>query len=66
MIKAIKRDSSGVSPLKENRKLLTETSEKVNALNRPSEHLEKKLHLTMPDIHITQKGVEHPLLNLPE
>ena len=34
MIKAITRDSSGVSPLKENGKLLTETAEKVNALNR--------------------------------
>ena len=34
MIKAIKRDSSGVSPLKENRKLLTKTSDKANALNR--------------------------------
>ena len=33
MIKAIKRDTSGVSPLKENGKLLTETSEKANALN---------------------------------
>ena len=26
--------------------------------------LKKKLHLTMPDIHITQKGVENLLLNL--
>ena len=34
MTKALKRDSSGVSPLKENGKLLTETSEKANALNR--------------------------------
>ena len=32
MIKAIKQYSSGVSPLKENDKLLTETSEKANAL----------------------------------
>ena len=34
MSKAIKRDSSGVSSLKENGKLLTETSKKANALNR--------------------------------
>ena len=31
MIRAIRRYSSGVSPLKENSKLLTETSEKANA-----------------------------------
>ena len=34
MIKAIKRYFSGVSHLKENGKLLTEPSEKANALNR--------------------------------
>ena len=34
MTKALKRDSSGVSPLKENGELLTETSGKANALNR--------------------------------
>ena len=77
MIKAIKRDSSGVSPLKENCKLLTETSEKANALNRqfqsvftsatsklPPNSLENKFHPTIPDIHINQKGVEKLLMNL--
>ena len=77
MIKAIKRDSSGVSHLKENGKLLTETSEKENALNRqfqsvftaetsklPPNSLENKFHPTMPDIHIIQKGVEKLLTNL--
>ena len=77
MIKAINLDSSGVSPLKENGKLLTETSEKSNALNRqfqsvitsetsklPPNSLENKFHPTMPDIHITQKGFEKLLMNL--
>ena len=45
MIKAIKRDSSGVSPLKEI-------------------FLENKYHPTMPDIHITQKGVHKIPMNL--
>ena len=77
MIKAIKRDSWGVSPLKENGKLVIETSEKANALNRqfqsfftsgtsklPPNSLENKFYPTMPDIHITQKGVEKLLTNL--